>query len=367
MLRNRWSKILGGLLVFLLVAAAATIFSFGVTIPEALTMIGLLKKTVISQDPGYFEVQENVSLLPLGEATEWDAGLVLVSDIVYHNGTYYLFYTGQSVSQPRAIGLATSQDGLVWEKSPNNPIIAGDGSGFDAYSAFNAVVLFDDGEWVLYYGAHESQPSLPPGRAIGRAAALAPEGPWVRSDLPVVTPGSGVAWDSSGINPSSIVKIDSEYRLYYSGTLHGFWGRIGMATSPDGINWRKYDDPQTGGRRYGESDPIMQPLSPESWDSGSQWDSYVFARDAGWGMVYHGVTPGRPAHESQLGLGYATSLDGIHWDPVSDSPIMVLPDRFAQTPVLLPRDDQEWLFYTSFSWRGTAPQMELAIGKLPKL
>jgi hypothetical protein len=58
--------------------------------------------------------------------------------------------------------------------------------------------------------------------------------------------------------------------MWYSGYDGSTGTNIGYATSPDGINWTKYDDPITTVPPYDESDPVLDIGLPASWD-----DTYV--------------------------------------------------------------------------------------------
>ena len=58
--------------------------------------------------------------------------------------------------------------------------------------------------------------------------------------------------------------------MYYSGgqdiLLANDWF-IGMATSKDGIKWKKYNDPGTSQHPFTESDPVMMTGKAGDWDA----------------------------------------------------------------------------------------------------
>jgi predicted GH43/DUF377 family glycosyl hydrolase len=74
----------------------------------------------------------------------------------------------------------------------------------------------------------------------------------------------------------------------------------GYASSPDGINWTKHDQ-----------NPIMKPDN-NSWDK-LITNPNVLYLDGYYHMLYHGMQPSR--------IGYATSIDGIHWTKYNNNPI----------------------------------------------
>ncbi|MBI2191630.1 MAG: hypothetical protein HYU36_06580 [Planctomycetes bacterium] len=64
-----------------------------------------------------------------GPAGDFDAYSIYHMDVFLHRGTWYLFYTGldrPGPGQQQAIGLATSRDGMRWEKHPANPVLRAD-------------------------------------------------------------------------------------------------------------------------------------------------------------------------------------------------------------------------------------------------
>ena len=110
--------------------------------------------------------------------------------------------------------------------------------------------------------------------------------------------------------------------MYYSG-IDLFTGplMIGLATSSDGINWTKFDDPATTSDLYAESDPVLKPAPFSSqWDSLGVWYSHVRTTATGWEMYYTGTSPGTDS------LGYASSLDGVTWSKDVDNPIFEAAD-----------------------------------------
>ena len=91
----------------------------------------------------------------------------------------------------------------------------------------------------------------------------------------------------------------------------------GMATSADGINWTKYDDPGTTEAPYAESDPVMEP-SPSGWDAADVKCS-VMKTNTGWEMLYKGL--GKVTDGINSKFGYATSQDGVNWAKYPGNPI----------------------------------------------
>jgi len=113
----------------------------------------------------------------------WDQDAVFWPSVIFVNDTFYMTYIGTNdfPDTAVAIGLATSSGGYSYTKDLN-PIISGDGTGFDAYDAGSSVLWYDDPTWYIYYSARSAPPSIP-GNIIGRAVSnTSPHGPWTRSD-----------------------------------------------------------------------------------------------------------------------------------------------------------------------------------------
>ncbi|MBN2365370.1 MAG: right-handed parallel beta-helix repeat-containing protein [Calditrichaeota bacterium] len=272
----------------------------------------------------------------------WDSGVVFLPETIFLDSLFYLFYTGTIQFQvtPYAIGYATSSDGYHFNKSTSNPVLEGDGSGFDSSDVSMGALLTEGDSLILYYN----------GIAVGRAASVYPFDNWVRKDNPVIEKGSPGEWDSGFIDVQSVVKTDTGYMMYYSGGLTPPPGtaryEIGMATSTDGINWSKYDNPVTVNPPYAESDPVLQPGLAGSWDDDFAWQPSVLKIANHYEMFYLGGVP--------AGFGYAVSIDGIHWiKDILNNPIYVPHDDpyafntggIVEAPTMVLKDSVYYMYY----------------------
>lgn len=101
-------------------------------------------------------------ILEAGSKGSWDFGWTGMSSIVKKKGTYYFYYIAHDgnrshdgeAARHRAIGVATSRDGVRFTKYSKNPIMT--------YSPFHGeeegansagVTLNSNGDFVMYYGA----------------------------------------------------------------------------------------------------------------------------------------------------------------------------------------------------------------------
>ena len=128
---------------------------------------------------------------------------------------------------------------------------------------------------------------------------------WTKHENPVLLAGSAGEWDDEGVFVPYVIYDGNTYKMWYSGR-DGSHFRIGYATSPDGINWSKYNDPSTVNPPYAESDPVLNP-GPGNWENDNVYAQTVYFDGANYQMWYIG-NEGTTDH-----VGYASSPDGIAW------------------------------------------------------
>jgi predicted GH43/DUF377 family glycosyl hydrolase len=270
---------------------------------------------------------EGNPILEKGPSSSWDGQSIHDPSVVYHDGLYHMFYVGdRSGWTGGAVGYASSVDGKVWEEYASNPVLEGDGTGFDSKAVVGILATVEGDTWVLYYLGQEMYGSMTRS-GIGRATASDPTGAWTREEDPVLTPGSPGEWDDRGVAAASVIATEEGYVMYYEGgDLVGDANiMIGMATSLDGITWTKYDDPATTESPYAESDPVLQ-VGLEGWTMSSISGCSVRQTTDGWEMFYSekgwSMDNAVPAYR----IGYATSFDGIHWTKYSGFPVLTYVD-----------------------------------------
>ncbi len=223
--------------------------------------------------------------------------------IIIDNGIYKMWFKYLENNGVGTIGYAESKNGISWATVGNGPVIkTGSQGSWDMGMVTPGPVIKEDGIYKMYYsGAVEAH-------LIGQIGlATSSDGiHWQKYPKPIIQAGSG--WETS-INANSLVKKDGVYYLYYVGLGSSNTLRQGLATSTDGINWKKY-----------EGNPILSPT--EGWEyKGSYYSSVIFENGI-FKMVYMNN------QTNDTGFGKAVSTDGIHWTKDSNNPYFTGTDTY---------------------------------------
>jgi len=227
--------------------------------------------------------------------------------VLFHEGTFHMFFNSFT-NWPGIIqvGYMTSEDGYQWQMVQDEPVFTTDRIPFGGGKAdVSSMIVTEDGKWMMYF-------HMVGEGTIGRASAASPLGPWTVDPDPILSPGPDGAWDHTGLGWPSVVKNGSEYFMYYGGLARGGYS-IGLATSSDGIQWIKYNDPETSDEKYLESDPVLAREFP--WESIKLDRPRVTLSPDGLVMIYQAGT----ALETR---GLALSDDGIHWERHPSNPVI---------------------------------------------
>jgi len=271
----------------------------------------LLTFTAYAQDVSQlFTLYSDQPVVPHSDKTsDWDYQYTDPGAVIYHDGKFHMFRNGFN-SWPGSvqIGYETSDDGLKWTAVSPDPVMMTKDVPYAKVAALASdALVMDDGTWVLYFYTWNTMSGTGADGAIGRATAKEPTGPWTPDAEPILNPGSEGSWDDLRVAAPRVVKTDSGYTLYYSGSQksNGLYTRVGMATSTDGIKWTKYNDPTTTDALYAESDPVLQTGDKRTFIG----QPMVQQTADGWLMLYR-TANGSP---KQMRVGYTLSQDGIHW------------------------------------------------------
>ena len=234
---------------------------------------------------------ENNPVLVPGNEGEWDNSYIEMPSVLFIDGIYKMWYMGEDGHSNR-IGYATSTDGINWEKYSGNPVLdLGSQGEWDATEVMHPNVIFEGEIYHMWYNGN-GQIYQNTGYATSEDGIL-----WTKyTGNPVLTVGEPGKWDDYMMLFRSVIYKDNEFKMWYSacdGTVDDLkYYRIGYATSPDGINWNKY-----------ENNPVLNLGDSTAWDSGGVITSIVLLDTAEniYKMWYGGLGNGIGS------TGYATS------------------------------------------------------------
>ncbi len=182
-------------------------------------------------------------------------------------------------------GVVTTENGWNEYKYDKNPITPNNHAW--------ACVIKEENNWTMYYSIAGNLTYI--GRKISSDGKNWNEqGPVLES-----TPD---AWDSEIWCPS-VIKEDDEYKMLYSGSLYGIV-QVGLATSPDGINWTKY-----------ENNPVFN--SPDEWArNDTEGFGIIYIEEENKYLLFYNTL-----EQSVREIGIAESKDLINWTPHQSTPI----------------------------------------------
>ncbi len=313
-----------------------------------ITQKGIVNLTMytLAQDDEIFTLHSQTPIIAHHEDDRGiDGGAV-----VYHDGLFHMFHNGfRTWPGESVVRYSTSTDGINWELASDEPVFTTEEVDYaEVMVGVSSAMVLDDGTWVLYFFTWQTfSIQFGPGE-IGRATAIVPLGPWIPDPAPILIQGSEGEWDSGQLSiPSVMVDDDGAYRMYYTASDESGFMQIGMATSEDGVEWVKYDDPATTESPYAESDPVVFAGESGEWDQNAAYQPNVVHTPDGWIMVYKSFGNGN----SQVGI--ATSEDGVIWTKFEANPIILSNDFVGGQgfglPELIYHNDTYFLYIPSGS------------------
>jgi len=209
-----------------------------------------------------------------------------------HLSILFLLATAIVVASVSAFGQT------AWFKYVGNPVMSCGPSGtWDNNMVYPNRVIFQDTIYLMWYtggdGAHSRT-----GLAISSDGIH-----WTKSaQNPVLDVGPG-AWDAGAAYEGYVVKVDSGYKMWYTGgDRSGNW-KLGYASSPDGIVWTK----------AATANPV---IGTGSWYAKGPHNPSVLGPDSlgGYKMWFQG----NPLAHADVQIGYATATDETTWTAMSD-------------------------------------------------
>ena len=239
--------------------------------------------------------------------------------VIRDEGRYRMWFTTRGQSY------AESADGLHWTQpyggEPVKPLGTRGGWG-DEWDADAEVVRAGE----AYLMSHAGCSSLTGGAWDGMGFHHSADGRQWRAEPgnPLLYMGPVGAWDENVIGDHSFIRDGDVWKMWYTGInqpARGYRNEFGYAESADGLHWRRCT-----------LSPVLTQGQPGDWDGGWIYAASVLKLGdeepqtrvyAGHGGSYHLFYTGQPTNDETVGgvkrLGWAFSLDGIHWAKYDDA------------------------------------------------
>ncbi len=221
----------------------------------------------------------------------WDNGGVVYPCVIKDNTGYKMYYGGNWARLE--IGVATSPDGVTWTKHPGNPIIHGGNSGQWNYALRDPAVIYEDGIYKVWFEGRNGYPS-----AIGYATSTDGFSWTMHPGNPIIIHGPSGSWEEQGVGEPTVVRVNGIYHMIYTGYTNQLLGRLGYASSLDGITWQKY-----------ANNPVLQLGKPGEWDQHHVASPALLYEGGKFHLWHNGTSNGR--HQIGYAIAQAATTDQL--------------------------------------------------------
>jgi uncharacterized repeat protein (TIGR01451 family) len=185
-------------------------------------------------------------------------------------------------------------------KHAGNPVLSVGANGiWDDDDVWGPAVLKEGSGYKMWYTGYDgSNPSR-----IGLATSTNGVNWTKEAANPVLSPSE--TWEAEGVRAGGVISDGGLYKMWYTGFDSGGVGRIGYATSPNGVTWTKYG-----------SNPVLSVGASGSWeDEDVSWPTVIKE-----GSTYHLWYTGADGVTSRI--GHATSSNGTNWTKDPANPVL---------------------------------------------
>jgi len=224
----------------------------------------------------------------------WDRSIRERGFILYEDSLYKMWYTGYrgADNDPKALGYATSADGIHWERYAGNPV-------FSEKWTEDMFVFRHEGKYFMVAEGTNDVAHLLSGddgirwHKVGDLVILTTTGDTIPGPY-----GTPLVWIENG-----------KWHLFYERNDEGVW----LAVSYDHITWRNLQD-----------EPVLK-KGPSAYDAGAVAANQVIRYGDRYFMYYHGSSDpdwNKPEANSVWSSNVAMSTDLVHWVKYPGNPIV---------------------------------------------
>lgn len=239
----------------------------------------------------------------------WDENIRERGYILKENDGYSLWYTGYSSGDEAEmyLGYATSQDGIVWTRHPENPVYD------DSWTEDMMVIKVDS----LYYMFAEGE------KDIAHWLTSIDKVHWTEQGKLDIRYTDGRPLSEGPYGTPTVWLEDSTWYLFYERNDEGIW----LATSKDLVLWTNVQD-----------EPVLS-KGPEPYDFYGVAMNQVIKHQGRYYGYYHGTAL---EDWSEWSTNIAVSDDLVHWEKYGGNPIL---EDNKSSGILVP-DGTRYRMYT---------------------
>lgn len=198
--------------------------------PDSMADEGALLKIGLATSPDGISWTRHPAnpILKKGLPGSWDERQIESPCVIATDSLFYMWYSGVDIEWKIHVGLATSTDGVSWQKYPGNPVFSpAAGSDWDSVAVYAPQVRWLGDQFVmLYTGIVFSQAGYDLDNTHTGVAASDDGIHWTRvSEQPVLS-GTPGAWDATGPYTLDWCEGSDQLLMTYASK-----GSVGIATS----------------------------------------------------------------------------------------------------------------------------------------
>ena len=229
-----------------------------------------------------------------GPPGSWDSKDITSPKVLFHDGTYHMWYTGINTKGQMAIGYATSPDGINWTKFAGNPVLTtGEEGEWDVALVGGAEVVFHNGKYHMWYNGARSMPA-DDGLLVDIGYATSRDGVhWTKlEENPCIRGVYASGMRQVSVYAPSVIWDEGGFKMWYT-TLVKNGLSINMASSGDGSSWQ-----------MNSANPAVQ---ASDWRFDFVGEPQVIREKSGYKMYFTSSV------NDNTELAYVTSGDGLAW------------------------------------------------------
>lgn len=179
--------------------------------------------------------------------SDWEISEVSRPSVLKKDGFYHMWYVGHIWGGDKcisSIGYARSRDGIHWDKR-TEPVLKAD-LPWEHQSVWCPHVIWDEDEEIFKMWFSGGATFMAEANAIGYATSKDGFLWKKHPDNPIFGPDPNNQWEMYKVSANYVWKHDGWYYMTYLGTDSEMRDRNGMARSRDGItNWQRHPDNPT--------------------------------------------------------------------------------------------------------------------------